>query len=100
MGKVTIVLPDELETAFRHIARFKHGDAKGRLSMAGEEAIYNYVIKLIPKYRKTYEEDLKKVKKFSGKFTKTPPGYLLQVNGSKITFVLILMNHTKSLLWE
>jgi len=39
MGKITIVLPDDLEERFRYAAFKKFKPKKGSLSDAGEEAI-------------------------------------------------------------
>jgi hypothetical protein len=42
MGCVTICISDELEIAFRRIARLKFGDKQGKISRAATEAIFDW----------------------------------------------------------
>ncbi|MEN4017278.1 MAG: hypothetical protein PQ975_03330 [Methanobacterium sp.] len=42
MGAITVCIPDELEIAFRRIARKKYGDKQGKLSRGATEALYDW----------------------------------------------------------
>ena len=40
MGCITLCISDELEIAFRRMARISYGEKQGKMSRAAEEAIY------------------------------------------------------------
>ncbi|MEW6655022.1 MAG: hypothetical protein AB1394_16355 [Bacteroidota bacterium] len=42
MGAITVCIPDELEIAFRRIARKKYGDKQGKLSRGATEALFDW----------------------------------------------------------
>ncbi|SCG86102.1 hypothetical protein [Methanobacterium congolense] len=42
MGCITICISDELEIAFRRIARLKYGDKQGKISRGATEAIFDW----------------------------------------------------------
>ncbi|MCK9150596.1 hypothetical protein [Methanobacterium alcaliphilum] len=47
MGCITICISDELEIAFRRIARLSYGEKQGKMSRAAEEALYEWCQKKI-----------------------------------------------------
>lgn len=47
MGCITICISDELEIAFRRIARLSYGEKQGKMSRAAEEALYEWCMKKI-----------------------------------------------------
>ena len=42
MGCITICISDELEIAFRRIARLSYGEKQGKMSRGAEEALYEW----------------------------------------------------------
>jgi hypothetical protein len=47
MGCITICISDELEIAFRRIARLSYGEKQGKMSRAAEEALYQWCMQKI-----------------------------------------------------
>jgi hypothetical protein len=47
MGCITLCISDELEIAFRRMARISYGEKQGKMSRAAEEALYTWCKKQI-----------------------------------------------------